>query len=206
VDDDRERFTALYDAYRMRMWAYAASRVGGQAADEVVSKTFMVAWRRFGEMPSAALPWLLGVARNVIRDSVRAQTRRDSLAAELRRWTTEAESDVADGVVDRIAMLRALAALSDGDREVLGVERPLHPLRDDGGELEAGHQPLEGRKVLRAGHRRRVDGGPGAAPSDGSRQAHEDVPAGGPQPRTGENGSRHGEVAQRSRACPPERQ
>ncbi|WP_433177133.1 RNA polymerase sigma factor [Actinoallomurus sp. CA-150999] len=119
MDDDRERFTALYDAYRMRVWAYAASRVGGQAADEVVSETFMVAWRRFGEMPSASLPWLLGVARNVIRDSVRAQTRRDSLAAELRRWTTEAQSDVADGVVDRIAMLRALAALSDGDRELL---------------------------------------------------------------------------------------
>ena len=119
MDDDRERFTELYDAYRMRVWAYAASRVGGQAADEVVSETFIVAWRRFAEMPAAALPWLLGVARNVIRDSVRAQTRRDSLAAELRRWTTEAESDVADGVVDRIAMLRALAALSDGDREVL---------------------------------------------------------------------------------------
>ncbi|MEV5748040.1 sigma-70 family RNA polymerase sigma factor [Actinoallomurus sp. NPDC052308] len=119
MDDDRARFTELYDAYRMRVWAYAASRVGGQAADEVVSETFMVAWRRFAEMPAASLPWLLGVARNVIRDSVRAQTRRDSLAAELRTWMREAESDVADGVVDRMTMLRALTELPDGDREVL---------------------------------------------------------------------------------------
>lgn len=119
MDDDRERFTALYDQYRPRVWAYAASRVGGQLADEVVSETFTVAWRRFEDMPSATLPWLLGVARNMIRESVRAQTRRDSLTAELRQWTEESETDLADGVVDRMAVLRALAELSDADREVL---------------------------------------------------------------------------------------
>lgn len=123
MDDDRvdekDRFTAMYDAYRMRVWAYAAGRVGVHAADEVVSETFVVAWRRFAEMPSASLPWLLGVARNTIRDSVRAQVRRDALAAELRRWTEEAASDVADGVVDRLTLLRALTELSEADREVL---------------------------------------------------------------------------------------
>lgn len=119
MDDEEERFTALYDAYRMRVWAYAAGRVGAQVADEIVSDTFMVAWRRFPEMPTAELPWLLGVARNVIRDSVRTQVRRDSLDAELRSWTGGAEADVADGVVDRMAMLGALVELSDADREVL---------------------------------------------------------------------------------------
>lgn len=119
MDDNKERFTALYDACRMRVWAYAASRVGGSAADEVVSETFMVAWRRFGEMPDAQLPWLLGVARNVIRDSERSQARRDSLAVELQTWAGAAESDPADGVADRDAMLRALAELSDADREIL---------------------------------------------------------------------------------------
>jgi RNA polymerase sigma-70 factor, ECF subfamily len=119
VDEDRKRFTAMYDDHRMRVWAYAASRVGTEAADEVVSETFMVAWRRFAEMPPASLPWLLGVARNVIRDSVRAQVRRDSLAAELRRWAEAPQSDVADGVIDRMTMLRALAELPDADREVL---------------------------------------------------------------------------------------
>jgi RNA polymerase sigma-70 factor (ECF subfamily) len=119
VDEDKERFAAMYDACRTRVWAYAVSRVGAQAADEVVSETFMVAWRRFAEMPPAALPWLLGVARNVIRDSVRAQVRRDSLADELRRWTEDAASDVAEGVVDRLTLLRALTELSDADREVL---------------------------------------------------------------------------------------
>jgi RNA polymerase sigma-70 factor (ECF subfamily) len=119
VDDDRERFTVLYDRYRMRVWAYAASRAGGEAADEIVSETFMVAWRRFADMPSAELPWLLGVARNVMRDAVRAEARRASLTAELRRWTEEPAADVAESVIDRLAMLRALADLPDTDREVL---------------------------------------------------------------------------------------
>lgn len=118
-DDDKERFTALYDRYRMRVWAYAASRAGGGLADEIVSETFMVAWRRFADLPAAELPWLLGVARNVMREEVRAEARRASLATELRRWTRGPEADVAEGVVDRMAMLRALTELADADREVL---------------------------------------------------------------------------------------
>jgi RNA polymerase sigma-70 factor (ECF subfamily) len=119
VDDREKRFTAMYDTYRMRVWAYAASRVGSQLADEVVSETFTVAWRRFSEMPISTLPWLLGVARNVIRDSVRADRRRDSLQAELHTWVKESVGDIADGVADRIAMRHVLAELSDADREVL---------------------------------------------------------------------------------------
>lgn len=98
---------------------YAASRAGAGAADEIVSETFMVAWRRYADMPPAELPWLLGVARNVMRDAVRAEARRTSLTAELRRWTAEPAADVAEGVIDRLAMLRALADLPDTDREVL---------------------------------------------------------------------------------------
>jgi RNA polymerase sigma-70 factor (ECF subfamily) len=119
VDDEEKRFTAMYDACRMRVWAYAASRVGSQLADEVVSETFTVAWRRFSEMPASTLPWLLGVARNVIRDSARADRRRDSLQAELHTWAREPVGDIASGVADRIAMRQALAELSDADREVL---------------------------------------------------------------------------------------
>ncbi|WP_016825384.1 hypothetical protein [Streptomyces viridosporus] len=37
-------------------------------ADEVVSETFTVARRRIGDIPQPPLPWLLGVARDVLRD------------------------------------------------------------------------------------------------------------------------------------------
>ncbi|MGP3957554.1 RNA polymerase sigma factor [Nonomuraea sp. 3N208] len=114
--DDADRFTGMYDQCRQRVWAYVVSRAGRQVADEVVSETFAIAWRRLDDVPEPALPWLLGVARNVLRDNVRAEARRDALAAELRAWT---EGDVAEQVTERIGVLRALAALPEDDREIL---------------------------------------------------------------------------------------
>ncbi|MFG1997929.1 RNA polymerase sigma factor [Spirillospora sp. NPDC048911] len=117
--ESARRFTAMYDACRQNVWAYAVSRAGHHAADEVVSETFAVAWRRRGEVPEPALPWLLGVARNVLRDNYRAQARREAFNAELRRWSDAAERDVAEGVAERLAVLRAMGTLSEDDREIL---------------------------------------------------------------------------------------
>ncbi|HEV2371345.1 MAG TPA: RNA polymerase sigma factor [Streptosporangiaceae bacterium] len=121
MDDEsaRERFTAVYDACRTRVWSYVAAQAGGQIADEVVSETFTVAWRRLPDMPDPPLPWLLGVARNVLRESFRAGARRDALVAELRSWTDPAGTDVAESVAERLTVLGALATLSPADREVL---------------------------------------------------------------------------------------
>lgn len=113
---DHERFTEMYDECRQRVWAYAVAHGGRQLADEVVSETFAIAWRRFADVPSPALPWLIGVARNVLRETVRADARRVSLQAELRAW---AESDHAEQVADRLAVLRAVATLPHDDREIL---------------------------------------------------------------------------------------
>lgn len=115
-------FTALFEAYFEQVFAYAVTRVGGGLAEEVASETFNVAWRRRDAVPEEALPWLLGVARNVARNQFRAHARHESLAAELRNWTTRSElicQDVGDAVADRDALLRGLAALNETDREVL---------------------------------------------------------------------------------------
>ncbi len=114
--DDAHRFTGMYDECRQRVWAYVVSRAGRQVADEVVSETFAIAWRRLDDVPDPALPWLLGVARNVLRDNVRAEVRRQAMTAELKAWT---EGDVADQVTERMAVVRALAALREDDREIL---------------------------------------------------------------------------------------
>jgi RNA polymerase sigma-70 factor, ECF subfamily len=120
VSDPETRFTRLYDAHHARVYAYLVSRAGHQIAEEVASETFLVAWRRFADIPEAAeLPWLLGVARNRLRETYRSAVRTSALDYELRAWIETAESDVADGVVERAAVLRALASLSDDDRELL---------------------------------------------------------------------------------------
>ncbi|WP_308249998.1 RNA polymerase sigma factor [Sphaerisporangium fuscum] len=115
-----EEFAEMFDTYRPRVYAYAVSRCGRHLAEEVVSETFMVAWRRRGDLPArAALPWLLGVAHNVTRELYRGELRRAALDEALRIWADEAGPDVADEVTERAAVLRALATLSDPDKEVL---------------------------------------------------------------------------------------
>lgn len=117
--DAAERFTSLYDRYRSRVYAYAVSHAGRQLADEVVSEVFLTAWRKLDGLPDDPLPWLLVTARNVIGSEFRGAARQESLAAELRSWVSGTTADIADEVSERHAVLRALAAIPEADRELL---------------------------------------------------------------------------------------
>ena len=115
-------FSCLYERHFPAVWAYAVSRVGRQAAEDVVSEAFAVAWRRRTAIPPDPLPWLLRVARNVIFELYRRETRQRLLEAELRGWVARElliEPDVAESVVNRADALTAVASLSEGDRELL---------------------------------------------------------------------------------------
>ena len=128
MTDDSQRFTTMYDECRQRVWAYVVSQAGRQVADEVVSETFAIAWRRFDDVPDPALPWLLGVARNVLRDTIRAEIRRESLAGELRAWT---EEDHAEQVAERLGRSQG-DGLTDPGRAGASDPRGLagaHPAR-----------------------------------------------------------------------------
>ena len=64
-----ERFTALFEATRLPLLAYAVRRVADPAdAADVVAETYLVAWRRLDDVPAGAdaRPWLFGVARRVL--------------------------------------------------------------------------------------------------------------------------------------------
>ncbi|MBO2462655.1 RNA polymerase sigma factor [Actinomadura violacea] len=117
-----EWFDELFGRYFARVYAYAVTRVGGALAEEVASETFVIAWRRRDVVPEVPLAWLIGVARNVIREQWRQAARQELIAAELHAWATTSPpvaGDVAELVVDRNVLLRALAALPERDREVL---------------------------------------------------------------------------------------
>ncbi|MET9343919.1 MULTISPECIES: RNA polymerase sigma factor [unclassified Nonomuraea] len=116
MTDERERFTTIYDECRQRVWAYVVTRAGRQVADEVVSETFAIAWRKLDQVPGNALPYLLGIAKNVLRDTIRDEARREGLARELREWVA---GDVADQVAERLGVLRAMAGLTQEERELL---------------------------------------------------------------------------------------
>src|ERR1700759_687699 len=78
------RFNRLYREQGRAILAYALRRgAAPEDAADVVPGTFLVAWRRFGEVPidDGALLWLYTVAGNVIANQRRAERRRTRLGA-----------------------------------------------------------------------------------------------------------------------------
>ncbi|MBE1875687.1 RNA polymerase sigma factor [Myceligenerans sp. TRM 65318] len=89
-------------------------------AQEVVADTFLVAVRRLDDIPADPLPWLLVVARNILRNQQRAARRRRSAESALEHLARVARTDGADhAVAQRDAMLVALNRLEPKEREAL---------------------------------------------------------------------------------------
>ncbi|WP_107774886.1 RNA polymerase sigma factor [Nocardioides sediminis] len=101
--------------------AYARRHLGPDEAADVVAETFLVAWRRWPEVPEPPIGWLLRTAAGVIKNRSRSTRRRDQLADKIALFNhaAAAVSDTADAVVRRDEALRRLAALSDEQREAL---------------------------------------------------------------------------------------
>jgi RNA polymerase sigma-70 factor (ECF subfamily) len=119
------QFEAIFNACYPRVLGYAIRRTGDRAAaEDAVSETFLVAWRRLDDMPAEALPWLLGTARKVIANQRRAAGRRtpDGPLVPLEAVADpDPRASVADVVADREAFAAAFGSLSPADREVLAL-------------------------------------------------------------------------------------
>jgi RNA polymerase sigma-70 factor (ECF subfamily) len=119
----RERFERLYDQASLQVLGYALRRAGSpEDAADVVSETFMIAWRRLDEVPAGdeARLWLYGVARRVLANQRRGQLRRERLNARLLDEVAAVGARVmAEGPVPDSAVMAALARLDEGDRELI---------------------------------------------------------------------------------------
>jgi RNA polymerase sigma-70 factor (ECF subfamily) len=114
------RFSALYREHMRELLGYALRRSSDpDDAADVVAETFLIAWRRLGEVPPGGdgRLWLYGTARRVLANRDRGARRRerlterlrDELRQELPCHRTREGSD----------LLEALAALGEADRELL---------------------------------------------------------------------------------------
>ncbi|HEY6890841.1 MAG TPA: sigma-70 family RNA polymerase sigma factor [Solirubrobacter sp.] len=112
-------FEQLYALHAGAVRGYAMRRCDPETADDVVADVFLVAWRRRAELPEEALPWLLGIARRVLANHARGQSRRvrlqDRLAAQ--PAASGAPTPAEDKASARLNA--ALARLSERDRELL---------------------------------------------------------------------------------------
>lgn len=73
------RFEAIYRECADRVHAYAMRRAAPAMADDVVNETFLVAWRRLDAVPEEPLRWLFGVARRVLANRRRTESRATAL-------------------------------------------------------------------------------------------------------------------------------
>jgi RNA polymerase sigma-70 factor (ECF subfamily) len=118
---DEERFARLVREHTPAVGNYLRRRLYPLTAadlDDLVEETMVVVWRRLESVPlDAELPWMLGVARNILRNARRSKNRRSAFEATLQPEANEASAE--DHVVADSSVAEALAALGDDDREVL---------------------------------------------------------------------------------------
>lgn len=116
---DEPAFAALYRSLARRVFAYALRHSDDSTAQDVVSETFLIAWRRRAELPDDPLPWLLVVARNTLSNRRRREQHQDRLARSVGRLEQVASAGADHDVIERQVVLAALAELSAFEREAL---------------------------------------------------------------------------------------
>ena len=120
MDDRTARFEEIYAATYEPILGYALRRCSSpEDAADIVAETFTIAWVRFEEMPTGekARPWLYGVARRVLANHRRGESRRRLRTIRLRDEIAAVSTDP----VDASAIGQAFQELSDDDRELLGL-------------------------------------------------------------------------------------
>ena len=115
MDERRTRLESLFDAHAAAVAAYALRRTDRDTAQDVLSETFLVAWRRLDEVPAEPRPWLYAVARRCLANQRRSASRWQSLRRRLER---EAPEQLAPRLLDA-ELKSALRQLSPADRELL---------------------------------------------------------------------------------------
>lgn len=122
ADIFRPRFERCFRDHYASLLAFAIRRTPGrEAAEDAVSETFAVAWRRRDLIPAAALPWLYAIAIKVIANQRRSSQRRRALDERLalEADTPAPPHDPAGSLSRREAFAAAFARLSEPEREAL---------------------------------------------------------------------------------------
>lgn len=111
-------FGVIFERHAKAVYNFCFRRTGSWSlAEDLTSEVFLLAWRRrrdvvFTAERSSVLPWLYGVALNLVRNRRRSERR--ATAAFARLDAKEAEADFSDDLVGRLADERRM-------RDVLAV-------------------------------------------------------------------------------------
>jgi RNA polymerase sigma-70 factor (ECF subfamily) len=126
AESDAGAFGELYRRHAATIYGWFRRRLAWAASD-LTAEAFAQAWlsrRSFrDEADGSALPWLLGIARNVARESARrneVETRaRRRLGLPTDLASEDGYADVEERLSPRTALTDALETLPDHEREAL---------------------------------------------------------------------------------------
>ncbi len=125
--EDRHGFEAMYHAEFAVVLRYTRSRLLPESAEDATAEVFLVAWRRWCDIPENSRGWLLGVARRVVAEQLRSDRRQDALQTRLRQWASPDAQEGQEGQEGQESLLPALhgcilgalGRLREADRELL---------------------------------------------------------------------------------------
>ncbi|HVR32604.1 MAG TPA: sigma-70 family RNA polymerase sigma factor [Acidimicrobiia bacterium] len=117
------RFDLIFEQNHEAVQRYCVRRLPWPEVNDAVADVFLVAWRRIDEVPDTQeLPWLYGIAKNVIRNAHRSRRRQEALRRRVGVQDRMSEPSAEVHVVrsfDERAILDALATLRHSDQEIL---------------------------------------------------------------------------------------
>jgi RNA polymerase sigma factor (sigma-70 family) len=123
-----ELFGVVFDRHFATIHRYLERRLGRDGADELAGEVFRIAFeqrRRFRPVHESALPWLYGLATNLLLKRWRGDARAARALARLQAASRngdgelEAAEDRLSAAAARTRLLEALASLNPGDRDVV---------------------------------------------------------------------------------------
>jgi|SRR3954454_7298974 RNA polymerase sigma factor (sigma-70 family) len=127
--DQGERFETIFDRHAASIHRYLRGRVGERLAEELTAETFTRAFRarrQFDTSHTSALPWLYGIATNLVRMHLRSGHRRRRAYRLFAFTATPSEPSLTSEADERLdaralgpALREALAALTADQSEVL---------------------------------------------------------------------------------------
>ncbi len=117
--DRRTRFEAVVREVVEPVRRFLARRTDPATAEDVLSETLLVCWRRLEEIPDEPLPWAYVVARNCLANAERSSRRRERLVQRLRTTGGDGSVPGPGEEPDNTLVLEALARLRPADADVL---------------------------------------------------------------------------------------
>lgn len=129
ASSDAVAFGQLFGRHAQAVYTFCARRTADLAlAEDLTSITFLEAWRHRDRLPSgdvgSALPWLLGVSNNVVRNARRGQRRYQEVLGRLPQPPVAPPAE--DEAIERAATeaglrhaLDTISALPEREQEVV---------------------------------------------------------------------------------------